>query len=68
MRTNIEVEATLIDEIMQRGKIRTKKAAVQKALENYLKKIKRDELAALAGKVTWEGNLDEMRVDRNGTN
>lgn len=48
---------------MERGTIRTKKAAVQQALENYLKKIKRDELAALAGKVTWEGDLNKMRAD-----
>lgn len=63
MRTNIEIESSLIEEIMQRGKIKTKKLAVQKALENYLKKIKREELAVLAGKVEWEGDLNEMRAD-----
>lgn len=63
MKTTIEIESDLIEELMQRGNFKTKSAAVHKALENYLNKISRDKLAALSGKVIWEGDLNEMRID-----
>ncbi|MHA7131576.1 type II toxin-antitoxin system VapB family antitoxin [Algoriphagus namhaensis] len=61
MRTNIEIDEDLMNEILQKTNLKTKKEAVDKALREYLRKIKLQELAQLRGKILWEGNLDEMR-------
>jgi Arc/MetJ family transcription regulator len=65
MRTNIELNQELIEEIMKLTSISTKKEVVNRALEEYLRKLKLTELADLAGKVEWEGDLEEMRSERN---
>ena len=64
MRTNIELNQELIEDIMKLTAISTKKEVVNKALEEYLRKLKLAELADLAGKIEWEGDLDEMRTGR----
>ena len=61
MRTNIEINEELMDEILDKTKLKTKKEVVDQALREFLRKIKLRELAELRGKITWEGNLDEMR-------
>jgi Arc/MetJ family transcription regulator len=61
MRTNIEIDEKLMDEILQKTSIKTKKEAVDIALREFLRKIKLQELADLRGKIKWEGNLEEMR-------
>ena len=61
MRTNIEIDEKLMDEILQKTSIKTKKEAVDTALREFLRKIKLKELADLRGKMKWEGNLEEMR-------
>ncbi|MCL6257798.1 type II toxin-antitoxin system VapB family antitoxin [Aquiflexum sp. TKW24L] len=61
MRTNIEIDEKLMDEILQKTSIKTKKEAVDTALREFLRKIKLQELADLRGKIKWEGNLEEMR-------
>ena len=45
--------------------ISTKKEVVHRALEEYLRKLKLSELVDLAGKIEWEGDLEEMRTGRN---
>jgi Arc/MetJ family transcription regulator len=65
MRTNIELNKELIEEIMKLTAISTKKEVVNKALEEYLRKLKLAELADLAGKIEWEGDLEEMRIDKS---
>jgi len=61
MRTNIEIDEKLMNEILQKTSIKTKKEAVDTALREFLRKIKLQELADLRGKIKWEGNLEEMR-------
>jgi Arc/MetJ family transcription regulator len=41
--------------------LKTKKNIVNKALKSYLNELKRRELASLAGKIAWEGDLESMR-------
>jgi len=65
MRTNIDLNQELIEEIMKLTAISTKKEVVNKALEEYLRKLKLAELADLAGKIEWEGDLEEMRIDKS---
>lgn len=62
MRTNIEIDEKLMDEIMEKSSIKTKKEVVDTALREYLRMLKLQELAGLRGKLTWEGNLEDMRT------
>lgn len=61
MRTNIDIDDTLLNEIIRKTNHKTKKAAVNTALLEYVRKLKLTELARLRGKIKWEGDLDEMR-------
>jgi Arc/MetJ family transcription regulator len=64
MRTNIEINQNLIEEIMKMTSIKTKKEAVHLALEEFLRRLKLNELAGMAGKIEWEGDLEEMRIEK----
>ncbi|EOZ99324.1 hypothetical protein A33Q_0702 [Indibacter alkaliphilus LW1] len=66
MRTNIEIDQKLIDEILEKTNIKTKKEAVNLALKEFLRLIKLRELSEMAGKIDWSGDLDTMRTDENG--
>jgi Arc/MetJ family transcription regulator len=61
MRTNIELDDTLIQQAMKLSKLTTKREVVQEALKNYVASMKKKELLKLRGKITWEGDLKEMR-------
>jgi Arc/MetJ family transcription regulator len=61
MRTNIDIENRLLEDVIRLSKAKTKKEAVEQALRNYLRILSQQELLKLKGKVKWEGNLDEMR-------
>ncbi|HEY0655839.1 MAG TPA: type II toxin-antitoxin system VapB family antitoxin [Chryseosolibacter sp.] len=61
MRTNIDIKDTLMEEAIRLSESKTKKEAVERALEFYIRMLKQRRLLELRGKVTWEGNLDEMR-------
>ncbi|MEB2780254.1 hypothetical protein U3A58_07595 [Algoriphagus sp. C2-6-M1] len=56
-----ELINNLIAEILKKNDHKNPKEVVEEALKVYLRKIKLAELANLRGKITWEGNLDEMR-------
>lgn len=43
------------------GYVKTKREVVQEALKNYVAYMKRKEVLAFKGRITWEGNLKEMR-------
>lgn len=61
MRTNIELDDTLVNQAIKLSKLKTKREVVQEALRNYVAFMKKKELLKLKGRVTWEGNLKEMR-------
>lgn len=61
MRTNIELDDTLVQQAIKLSKLRTKKEVVQEALKNYVAWMKKKQLLGLRGQVTWEGSLKEMR-------
>ena len=46
------------------GHFTTKKAAVNAALQEYAKLLKRRELLEMQGKISWVENLDALRADR----
>lgn len=61
MRTNIEIDSKLIADAMKLYGIKTKKEAVDKALELFVRMKKQSEVLKLKGKVKWEGDLRKMR-------
>ena len=65
MRTHIELEERLLNQVQQFGRFPTKKAAVHAALAKYAKLLERRQLLELRGKVHWEGNLDQLRASRH---
>lgn len=63
MRTNIEIDDTLMESAMAACGATTKKAAVERGLQLLIQIERQSEIRALRGKVGWEGSLDEMRTD-----
>lgn len=65
MRTNIEIDDKLIKDTLNITGLRTKREVVELGLETLLR-LKRQEMLAkkLRGKVHWEGDLEEMRLDK----
>lgn len=61
MRTNIELDDTLLKQALDLSNIKTKKAVVQEALKNYVAWMKKKQLLGLKGRVKWQGSLKEMR-------
>ncbi|MBY0434182.1 MAG: type II toxin-antitoxin system VapB family antitoxin [Cyclobacteriaceae bacterium] len=63
-RTNIVLRDDLIKDIMRLGEAKTKREAVEKALENYARLLKFQEFRKLRGKISWEGDLMKMRAGK----
>ena len=66
MKTHIDLDEKLLDQVFQLGGFDTKKAAVNTALAEYVKLLQRRQLLNLRGKIRWEGDLNEMRANRAG--
>lgn len=65
MRTNIDIDEQLLEEAKKIAGVSTKKAAIEAALEKFVRLHRqREALDALWG-IGWEGNLDEMREGRD---
>ena len=64
MRTHIELDGDVIDQVMDLGQFSSKKAAVNAALVELAQSLKRKQLLALRGKVAWHGSLDALRSPR----
>lgn len=61
-RTNIEIDEELIERVMRRYGLRTKRAAVDLALRRLdVEPMTKEEALAMQG-TGWEGDLDEMRT------
>jgi len=63
MRTNIVVDDNLMAEAIKLTNIKTKKGVVDQALKLLVQVKKQESIRKLKGKLQWEGNLSEMRVD-----
>jgi Arc/MetJ family transcription regulator len=65
MRTNIEIDDKLMKDTLKATGLKTKREVVNTALEALLRLKRQEKLAKkLRGKVHWEGNLEEMRLDK----
>lgn len=65
MRTNIDIDDELLDKAMRLAGTATKKSTVEKALELLIRSHEQRKILELYGKVEWDGDLEEMRRDRD---
>ena len=63
MRTNIEIDDTLMAEAMKFTKAKTKKEAVTVALEDIVRRYKQLGILELRGKIDGDWNIDAWRRD-----
>lgn len=61
VRTTLEIDARLMDEAVRLSGKRTKAAAVEAALEEYVRLRRKELLLELPGKVQLEENWRELR-------
>lgn len=65
MRTNIEIDDKLMKDTLKASGLRTKREVVELGLKTLLRLKRQERLAKnLRGKVHWDGNLEEMRLDK----
>ena len=64
MRTNIDIDDDLMARAQAATGLTTKKETVERGLELLVQLGSQAAVRALRGKITWEGDLDEMRRDR----
>jgi Arc/MetJ family transcription regulator len=62
MRTNIEIDDSLMADALKATGLSTKKEAVELGLKALIKLNKQASIRSLRGKLKWEGNLEEMRA------
>ena len=60
-RTTVDLDDQLVSEALRLTNLRTKKELVQYALQELVARKRRKGILVLAGKVRWEGNLEESR-------
>ncbi len=66
MYTHVEVDEPTLTQVMALGAFASKKAAINSALAEMAKTLKRRELLAQRGKLPWTGDLDALRAERPG--
>jgi hypothetical protein len=58
MATNLSLDPALIDEALKVSGERTKKAAVTRALQEFIARRKQKHLLELMGKLEWDNSYD----------
>jgi hypothetical protein len=64
MATNLSLDPALIEQAVKVGGERTKKAAVTRALEEYIARRKQKHLLELMGKLEWDESF-EYKAERS---
>ncbi len=64
MRTNIVIDDTLMERALTLSGLSTKKAVVEAALKLFIQIQQQAALRELRGKLQWEGDLEQMRLDQ----
>jgi Arc/MetJ family transcription regulator len=64
MRTNIVIDDTLMNDVLQLTTFKTKKEAVEEGLKVLLRLAKQQEVKQLRGNIQWLGDLNAMRIDQ----
>ncbi|MFP4376834.1 MAG: type II toxin-antitoxin system VapB family antitoxin [Spirochaetales bacterium] len=64
MRTNIVIDDALMKEALEATGLTTKREAVELGLRTLVRLKKQENIRKFRGKLTWEGDLSEMRETR----
>ncbi len=65
MRTNIDIEDSLMTEAMAATGLRTKKATVEEALRQLIRRHQQQEAIKDMAGLGWDGDLDATREGRD---
>lgn len=63
MRTNIVIDNQLMETALKISGLKTKKAVVDAALKVFVKLEQQKQIKQWRGKLKWEGDLEQMRLD-----
>jgi Arc/MetJ family transcription regulator len=63
MRTNVVIDDKLMNKAKKVSGLKTKKETIEEALKLLVAQREQSEIRKLRGKLKWEGNLEEMRLD-----
>ena len=63
MRTNVVIDDKLMSRALRSSGCRTKRSAIESGLRLLVQVNSQKKLRTLRGKITWEGDLEEMRGD-----
>jgi Arc/MetJ family transcription regulator len=66
MRTNIDIDDTLMAEAQRASGLATKKQTVEEALRLMIRLRRQKDVGAAFGKYRWQGNLAASRRGRGG--
>ena len=66
MRTNIVLDDHLVERAKALTGLTTKRAVVEEGLRTLIELREQETVRSLRGKLTWEGNLEELRASRVG--
>ena len=61
MRTNIEIDDKLMNDVLKATGLKTKKDAVELGLKTLIRLKKQENIKRFRGQLKWTGDLDEMR-------
>lgn len=64
MRTNIEIDATLMATTLKLTGLKTKKEAVEQGLRTLIRLKQQEEIRGYRGQLNWQGDLETMRTDK----
>ncbi len=64
MRTNIVIDDELMNDAIRLTGVRTKREAVELALNSLIKIKKQENIRSFRGKLKWKGDLNDMRTDK----
>lgn len=64
MRTNIVIDDKLMNDALKATGLTTKKEAVEMGLKTLVRLKKQERIRKFKGKLSWEGDLSEMRNTR----
>jgi len=62
-RTTLVLDATLLEEALRLSGEKTYSRTVDRALNEFVRRVRARRILDLAGSGQWEGNLSEMRRD-----
>jgi Arc/MetJ family transcription regulator len=64
MRTNIIIDDTLMADVLKATGAKSKREAVELGLKALLMLKQQEGIKAFKGQLKWEGDLEQMRIDR----